>query len=146
MLANPYPQIALASVASAVADESGDRGTAWRRVASRSRPSPPGVATSAVPQCGGPPPRKGPAFGAQMFGAQIQMLFAAPPRRSSAHSFIRRRLVLLRRCAESGMTTAEYAVGTVAACGFAALLWTIVHSSAVQNALTGLLTKALSQL
>jgi hypothetical protein len=47
---------------------------------------------------------------------------------------------------EAGMSTAEYAVGTVAACGFAALLWTILHSSAVQDALSGLLTKALNQI
>lgn len=47
---------------------------------------------------------------------------------------------------DAGMSTAEYAVGTVAACGFAALLWTILHSGAVQAALTGLITKALSQL
>jgi len=44
------------------------------------------------------------------------------------------------------MSTAEYAVGTVAACGFAAVLWAVVHGGAVQSALTGLVTKALSQL
>ncbi|HVV31268.1 MAG TPA: DUF4244 domain-containing protein [Mycobacteriales bacterium] len=52
----------------------------------------------------------------------------------------------LRRRAEAGMSTAEYAVGTVAACGFAALLWTLLHSDVVQTALSGLITKALHQL
>ena len=56
------------------------------------------------------------------------------------------RLRMIRRSAEAGMSTAEYAVGTVAACGFAAVLWTVVHGGAVQSALTGLVTKALSQL
>lgn len=47
---------------------------------------------------------------------------------------------------DAGMSTAEYAVGTVAACGFAAVLWGVVHSTAVQQLLTGLVTKALNQL
>ena len=47
------------------------------------------------------------------------------------------------RGGEAGMTTAEYAVGTVAACGFAALLWSILHSPAVVSAVTGLLLRAL---
>jgi len=45
---------------------------------------------------------------------------------------------------EAGMTTAEYAVGTVAACGFAALLYEVVTSSAVHGLLTNLITKALA--
>lgn len=44
---------------------------------------------------------------------------------------------------DAGMSTAEYAVGTVAACGFAALLWTVLHSGAVQAALSGLVVRAL---
>ncbi len=44
---------------------------------------------------------------------------------------------------DSGMTTAEYAVGTVAACAFAALLYKVVTSSAVTGALTELLDRAL---
>lgn len=49
-----------------------------------------------------------------------------------------------RRLADQGMTTAEYAVGTVAACGFAAVLYKVVTSSAVRSALTGLVERALS--
>lgn len=44
---------------------------------------------------------------------------------------------------DSGMTTAEYAVGTVAACAFAALLYKVVTSSAATGALTELLDRAL---
>lgn len=65
-------------------------------------------------------------------------------RRSLQRVAARRTRIALN--SEAGMSTAEYAVGTVAACGFAALLWTILHSSAVQDALSGLLTKALSQI
>ncbi|MFD0329871.1 DUF4244 domain-containing protein [Streptacidiphilus monticola] len=51
----------------------------------------------------------------------------------------------LRRCrADSGMTTAEYAVGTVAACGFAALLYKLLTGGAVSALLTGIIKKALS--
>ena len=45
---------------------------------------------------------------------------------------------------EAGMTTAEYAVGTLAACAFAATLLAIVRSGEVKSALTNLITSALS--
>ncbi|MFI1967207.1 DUF4244 domain-containing protein [Streptomyces pathocidini] len=44
---------------------------------------------------------------------------------------------------EAGMTTAEYAVGTVAACGFAAVLYKVVTSGAVSAALESVIGKAL---
>ena len=45
---------------------------------------------------------------------------------------------------DRGMTTAEYAVGTVAAVAFAAVLFRVVHSSAVQAALSHIVTSALN--
>jgi Protein of unknown function (DUF4244) len=42
-----------------------------------------------------------------------------------------------------GMTTAEYAVGTLAAVAFAAVLLAVVKSGAVISALTGIITRAL---
>lgn len=53
----------------------------------------------------------------------------------------RRRLGVLSD--DAGMTTAEYAVGTVAAVAFAAVLYKVVRSSAVQSALSGIITSAL---
>ncbi|WP_370468365.1 DUF4244 domain-containing protein [Streptacidiphilus sp. P02-A3a] len=47
------------------------------------------------------------------------------------------------RPSDAGMTTAEYAVGTVAACGFAALLYKIVTSGAVSDAVSELIKRAL---
>lgn len=44
---------------------------------------------------------------------------------------------------DRGMSTAEYAVGTVAACGFAALLFKILTSHQVRELVTGLITHAL---
>ncbi len=41
------------------------------------------------------------------------------------------------------MTTAEYAVGTVAAAGFAALLFKIVTSDRVRELVTGIVERAL---
>jgi len=58
-------------------------------------------------------------------------------------SFIRRCRVIRVR-ADAGMTTAEYAVGTLAACAFAATLLAVVRSGAIQSALSGLITSALS--
>jgi hypothetical protein len=49
----------------------------------------------------------------------------------------------VRTSAESGMSTAEYAVGTVAAVAFAVVLYKIVRSQAVSAALTSIVNKAL---
>jgi Protein of unknown function (DUF4244) len=45
-----------------------------------------------------------------------------------------------------GMTTAEYAVGTVAAVAFAVVLYNVVRSSAVQSALGSIISAALHAL
>lgn len=45
---------------------------------------------------------------------------------------------------DAGMSTAEYAVGTVAACGFAALLFKILTSPQVRRLVVGLVTRALN--
>lgn len=44
---------------------------------------------------------------------------------------------------DAGMSTAEYAVGTIAACGFAAVLYKIVTSGAVSAELQQLIERAL---
>lgn len=51
---------------------------------------------------------------------------------------------VVRAAADAGMTTAEYAVGTLAACAFAAVLMAVVRSGAIKTALTGLIASALS--
>ena len=47
--------------------------------------------------------------------------------------------------AEAGMTTAEYAVGTVAACGFAGVLFRVITGPDVFHALTAIVVKALQK-
>ncbi len=47
------------------------------------------------------------------------------------------------RSAEEGMTTAEYAVGTLAAVAFAVVLLAVVRSGAVKAALASVITTAL---
>jgi hypothetical protein len=47
----------------------------------------------------------------------------------------------LRR--DAGMSTAEYAVGTIAACGFAAVLYKVLTSGAVSAELQQLVERAL---
>jgi hypothetical protein len=47
---------------------------------------------------------------------------------------------------DEGMTTAEYAVGTVAACAFAGVLFKVVSSHDVLALLTGIVARALHTL
>jgi O-acetylhomoserine/O-acetylserine sulfhydrylase-like pyridoxal-dependent enzyme len=45
---------------------------------------------------------------------------------------------------ESGMSTVEYAIGTIAAAAFGAILYTVVTGDSVVSALTRLLGRALN--
>ncbi len=55
---------------------------------------------------------------------------------------------LVRRIAQQdiGMTTAEYAVGTVAACGFGGVLYKILTSDSILKLVESLVVKALHTL
>lgn len=55
-----------------------------------------------------------------------------------------RRLQAPLRTDDTGMSTAEYAVGTIAACAFATVLYKVVTSDAISSALQQLVEKALS--
>jgi glutathione S-transferase len=59
---------------------------------------------------------------------------------------LRRRLAVLQEEPEAGMSTAEYAVGTVAACAFAAVLYRVVTGDSVVDGLTDLVDRALATL
>jgi hypothetical protein len=52
----------------------------------------------------------------------------------------------VRATGEAGMSTAEYAVGTVAACAFAAVLYRVVTGGSVVDALGELVSSALATL
>ncbi|WP_189889571.1 DUF4244 domain-containing protein [Streptomyces xantholiticus] len=58
---------------------------------------------------------------------------------------MRGRMSALRRGmrTDNGMTTSEYAMGTIAACAFAAVLYKIVTSGTVSGALEAVIGKAL---
>lgn len=56
---------------------------------------------------------------------------------------MRRIMTLLRERGDTGMTTAEYAVGTVAACGFGTVLYKIVTSDTVAHLVEDLISRAL---
>lgn len=45
---------------------------------------------------------------------------------------------------DAGMTTSEYAMGTIAACAFAAALYQVITSDTVSTALESIIGKALS--
>jgi hypothetical protein len=55
-----------------------------------------------------------------------------------------RALFLWKTGDDGGMTTAEYAVGTVAACGFGGVLYKVLTSDAVIKLLTDILRRALT--
>ena len=54
-----------------------------------------------------------------------------------------RKLIRRLHREDAGMTTAEYAVGTIAAVAFAAVLFKVITSTAVLTALSGIVTSAL---
>ncbi|MFG2226094.1 DUF4244 domain-containing protein [Streptomyces sp. NPDC048644] len=54
----------------------------------------------------------------------------------------RRWRVAARGARDRGMATAEYAVGTLAACAFAAVLYKVVTSATVQAALRSVIERA----
>jgi hypothetical protein len=56
------------------------------------------------------------------------------------------RWALLVARAQAGMSTAEYAVGTVAACAFAAVLYRVVTGGSIVSALGRLISHALDTL
>lgn len=60
--------------------------------------------------------------------------------RTSTATLVRR----LRASAEHGMTTAEYAVGTLAACAFAAVLMAVIKSGIVKSLVEVLFKTALA--
>lgn len=45
---------------------------------------------------------------------------------------------------DDGMSTAEYAIGTIAAAAFGAVLYTVVTGDSVVSALTGIVERALN--
>ena len=53
------------------------------------------------------------------------------------------RLTLLA-VADEGMSTVEYAIGTVAAAAFGAILYTVITGDSVVNALTNIISRALN--
>ncbi|GAA4472247.1 DUF4244 domain-containing protein [Rhodococcus olei] len=56
---------------------------------------------------------------------------------------VRRRLVVAA-VTDDGMSTAEYAIGTIAAAAFGAVLYSIVTGDSIVSALTGIIEKALN--
>ncbi|MFE9395197.1 DUF4244 domain-containing protein [Streptomyces flavidovirens] len=54
------------------------------------------------------------------------------------------RLVSRAAGGDAGMTTSEYAMGTIAACAFAAVLYKVVTSDMVSSALEAVVGRALN--
>ncbi|MBF6468099.1 DUF4244 domain-containing protein [Nocardia beijingensis] len=52
--------------------------------------------------------------------------------------------VLRAAVAEDGMSTAEYAIGTIAAAAFGAVLYGVVTGDSIVNALTKIIDRALN--
>jgi hypothetical protein len=62
------------------------------------------------------------------------------------HNMIR---YMRRRCAvlvvdDGGMSTVEYAIGTIAAAAFGAILYTVVTGDSIVGALTAIIARALN--
>ena len=64
-------------------------------------------------------------------------------RLSNMFRVLRARVTLLA-VDESGMSTVEYAIGTIAAAAFAAILYTVVTGDSIVTALTNIIARALN--
>jgi len=69
-----------------------------------------------------------------------------PDRPAPRRNWLVRRWDAVRATGEAGMSTAEYAVGTVAACAFAAVLYRVVTGGSIVTGLTDLVESALATL
>ncbi|MFB1294494.1 DUF4244 domain-containing protein [Mycobacterium sp. pW049] len=56
---------------------------------------------------------------------------------------LRTRLIVLA-VADDGMSTVEYAIGTIAAAAFGAILYTVVTGDSIVTALTNIINRALN--
>ena len=70
----------------------------------------------------------------------------SPPEETPPPGRLARRRAAVLATEENGMSTAEYAVGTVAACAFAAVLYRVVTGSSIVDGLTALVDSALATL
>lgn len=52
--------------------------------------------------------------------------------------------IMLFGVEDDGMSTAEYAIGTIAAATFGAVLYTVVTGNSIVTALTGIIDRALN--
>ena len=68
------------------------------------------------------------------------------PVEASSPRGLQARWARVRAAGEAGMSTAEYAVGTVAACAFAAVLYRVVTGGSVVDGLSALVADALATL
>jgi hypothetical protein len=71
---------------------------------------------------------------------------AAPTDAGGWRGLLARRWAARHEGGEDGMSTAEYAVGTVAACAFAAVLYRVVTGDSIVTGLTDLVDSALATL
>jgi uncharacterized protein DUF4244 len=81
--------------------------------------------------------------GARSAAADVE---GGPVPRRTVRQALAARWVATPGSTEAGMSTAEYAVGTVAACAFAAVLYKVVTGGSVVSALGDLVQSALSTL
>ena len=66
------------------------------------------------------------------------------PRRLTPRRLTPRRLTPRQVASDLGMATAEYAIATLAACGFAGMLLALLRSAEVRGLLSGIIRRALA--
>ena len=77
-------------------------------------------------------------------GGPRRATWVSPPVGGTGHTKeVGMRNIIRRIRSEDGMSTAEYAIGTVAACGLGGILVEIITSDAMQKTLTEMINKAL---
>ena len=79
-------------------------------------------------------------------GEELPDASGTPAEETTPTGGLRARWARVRAAGEAGMSTAEYAVGTVAACAFAAVLYRVVTGGSVVEGLSALVADALATL
>jgi hypothetical protein len=77
-------------------------------------------------------------------GAEARCPRSAAPNRFCVGAAVTRAKLLGLAVEDEGMSTVEYAIGTIAAAAFGAILYTVVTGSSIVDALTGIIDRALA--
>ncbi len=82
---------------------------------------------------------------ARIVATTVEVLWSPLRMVAAGSGAVKRRAAVLLR-GDAGMSTAEYAMGTIAAAAFASVLYAVVTSDSVRDAVTSLIERSLQDM